>query len=978
MRTLWALLPFTRGRRSAMAGGLAGTLLVTVAELARPFPLKLVLDRLLVAGGPPLEVDARLVAGVAALVVAIAVVGAAGEYLTDAWMRRAGEHVVHDLRVALYAHLHRLSLRYHHRRHAGDLVTRLTGDVNAVGELMSESLVKVVGAVLLLVGMLAVSLALDPVLTLAAAAVTPVLAVATARARRAVKTSARRQRAAEGDIAALSSESLTAIETVKALGSESAGEERLRRRSDERRQAGVAGSAAEGRFGGLVDVLEAVGTGVVLAVGVARVAAGALTPGDLVVMHSYVRRLYRPIRDLARQAGRVARALSRAERIVEVLAADDTLPDRPGAFGHGRAAGALELRDVHFAYADRPPALRGVSLVVAAGTTVAVVGPSGAGKSTLAALLGRFHDPDSGSVLLDGRDLRACSLGWLRSQVAFVLQETALFSGTVAENIGYGTDASREQVVAAARAAGVHEFVAVLPEGYDTPLGPGGVGLSGGQRQRLAIARSLLRDPAVVLLDEPTTGLDAASERTVVASLERLLEGRTTVLVTHSLRLARRADQVVVLEGGRVVEQGSPRRLLAAPSRFRRLAATQGLAPSLRVPAPADPALPQLATLLDPDAVAEVLGRHLDGHHGVDRVSVRYVRYKPGTNAVVDYDVATSAGRSRAVLMVAADRDLARRATGRLGRALAAKVGDRAPGPQPLAFVPELSTLVQWLPLDVWLPALAEPPVELAARAGVMVDEAPECHLVAYKPRRRAVLRVDGHVLKLYADQAAFALAAAALLAGPRLPVRTASPAGLATDLLVTAQEVIDGRPVDDPVAAAAEAGGVLAALHGGRTRRALRRLDPMAAAAATAGTVGALVPPLHGRLERLLRRLHADAPRPEATLCHGDFHARQLLATDSGLALLDLDELGLGPPGGDLATYGAHLLDGTPAGVHRADEALELLIEGYGSRPADLGWHLSAATLRRAVFAFRTEPGSDWPERVEAMVETAEQFAGR
>ncbi|MGH9135640.1 MAG: ABC transporter ATP-binding protein, partial [Acidimicrobiales bacterium] len=583
-RVLW---PFTRGRRTAFASGLAGTLLVTASELARPFPLKFVLDRLLARDATP--VRPAFVVGVAALVVAIALFGAAGTYLAEAGPRRAGEHVVHDLRVAIYAHLQRLSLRYHRRISAGDLVTRLTGDVHAVGELVTESLVKLGGAVLLLAGMLVVGLLLDPILTLAAIAITPLLAVATVVSRRTVKAAARQQRTAEGAIASLATESLTAIDTVKALGNEASEAGRLRGRSEQRRDASVAGVTAESRFAGVVGLLEAVGTAVVLGVGVLRVTAGAISPGDLVVMHSYVRRLYRPLRDLARQTGRVSRSLARGERIAEVLAADETLPERPGAHAGGRSSGHVELRDVHFSYTPGRPALRGLTLDIAPGSTVAIVGTSGAGKSTLAALVGRFYDPDRGAVVLDGHDLRDCSLAWLRTQVGFVLQDTATFSGTVAENIAFGTDATAAQIVTAARVAGADDFVAELPDGYRTDLGAGGANLSGGQRQRLSIARTLLRDPAVVVLDEPTTGLDATSERAVASSIARLLEGRTTILITHALRLARRSDRVIVLDRGRVVDDGRPEDLITGDGAFRRLAVAQGLASPAPPPAPHDP-----------------------------------------------------------------------------------------------------------------------------------------------------------------------------------------------------------------------------------------------------------------------------------------------------------------------------------------------------------------------------------------------------
>jgi ABC-type multidrug transport system fused ATPase/permease subunit len=969
LRLLW---PFTRGRRGAFAGGIAGTLLVTAAELARPFPLKIVVDQLLAAGSAT-GVEAGLVAAVTALVIAIAAAGAAGTYLTDAGMRRAGEHVVHDLRVALYAHLHRLSLRFHHSRQPGDLVTRLTGDVHAVGELVGESLVKVAGAVLLLGGMLVVSLALDPLLTLAAIAVTPVLAFATIVSRRAVKTAARRQRAAEGAIAALSTEALTGIATVKALGSESAEQERLRRRSAERRDAGLAGSATEGRFAGIVDVVEAIGTALVLGLGVLRVSTGALTPGELIVMHSYMRRLYRPLKDLARQGGRTARAMARAERVADVLRADDMLPDKPGAYAGARAAGHVELRDVRFAYDGHRVALRGISLVVPAGTRLAIVGPSGAGKSTLASLLARFHDPDRGAIRLDGRDLRDCSLTWLRDQVGFVLQDTALFSGTVADNISYGVDAPLDQIVAAARVAGAHEFIAALPDGYDTDLGAAGTRLSGGQRQRLSIARALLRDPAVVVLDEPTSGLDVDNEQSVIDALERLLRGRTTVLITHSLRLARRADRVVVLDRGRIAEDGHPDTLLHDAGPFQRLAIAQGVMSAPRLHAPADPALPQLRAILDPDAVADVLARQLADTDTVRTVTIRYVRYKPGTNVVADYEVTTSRGTQRAVLMAAADRNLAKRAADERNVRLAAKVADHDVAPYPLGYAPDPGVLVQWLPLDLWLPTLAERASTLAAGAGVTIDADTPAELVAYKPRRRGVLQANGHVLKLYADEAAFRLAANALLAGPRLPIPTAEPTGIDPCRHVTAQRALSATPIPDPVAVAAEAGTLLAEFHDAPTTRQ-RRLDPLAGAKASATTIAALVPDLRDRTTRLVRRLASSPPAGGPALCHGDFHSRQLVSTPRGLAVLDLDEMGIGAPALDPATYAAHLLDGTPAGLHRSQQALDALLTGYAARPDGLDWHVAAAVLRRAVFPFRTHPGPHWPDQVEAMLTTAER----
>jgi ABC-type multidrug transport system fused ATPase/permease subunit len=285
---------------------------------------------------------------------------------------------------------------------------------------------------------------------------------------------------------------------------------------------------------------------------VIRVSRGELSAGDLIVFVSYTRKASSPMRSFAREAAKLTAALARADRIAEILKTDEVLAD--GTYRGARAAGEIELQGVTFAYAGERPALDGVDLKLAAGKRLALTGASGAGKSTLSALVARFYDPTAGRVLLDGRDVKDCSLEWLREQVAIVLQDTVLFSGSVRENIAYGTEATDTEVVAAATAAAAHEFIRSLPDGYDTELGPQGTGLSGGQRQRIGIARTLLRNPPVIILDEPTTALDADSEDLVLEGLDRLMRGRTCLLITHSPRLARTANQIIELDHGRIVQ----------------------------------------------------------------------------------------------------------------------------------------------------------------------------------------------------------------------------------------------------------------------------------------------------------------------------------------------------------------------------------------------------------------------------------------
>jgi ABC-type multidrug transport system fused ATPase/permease subunit len=550
-----ALMPFLRPEWPALAGAAGATVVLTVVELAKPWPLALVIDKIVRSRGGPFPLsasDIRLLVVVVALVVAIALAEALADYFSDLWLYSAGERITHTLRVAVYEHLHRLSLGYHQRTQKGDLVARVTEDVTSVGDLFAESLGTIAQGVLLLLGMAVVTLAIDPVLALVSFVAIPALGYLSFRYRVRVRQGARVQRAHEGEIASLAGEALSAMAVVKTSGSEHFEGQRVHVRSEERMRVGIQVSRLQARFDGLVGVVSAVATALVIAVGVLRISAGSLSAGGLIVLAAYVRRLNSPLRGIAREATKVSRTMARADRIAEILAVDELLEDRPGAYSGPPARGEIRLEDVTFRYADDRPVVHGLGLDIPAGSCVALMGQSGAGKSTVGALIVRMFDPVSGRVLIDGRDVRDCALAWLRQQVGVVLQDTILFTGTVAENITYGTDAGIDQVVAAARAVAADGFIRSLPEGYDTPLGPQGVGLSGGQRQRIGLARTLVRDPHILVLDEPTTGLDVESEREVITGLRALMRGRTTILITHSAELAAGADRVVVLEHGHV------------------------------------------------------------------------------------------------------------------------------------------------------------------------------------------------------------------------------------------------------------------------------------------------------------------------------------------------------------------------------------------------------------------------------------------
>ncbi|HEY3188494.1 MAG TPA: ABC transporter ATP-binding protein, partial [Solirubrobacteraceae bacterium] len=807
------LRPFLVREWPALGGATVMTVALTAAELARPWPLKLVIDKLLAGhqGGFGLSrSEYTALAGIAALVVVIAAVDAIAQYCSDLWLQTAGERIAHRLRIALYDHLQGLSLRFHQGRQKGDLVTRVTGDVNAIGDLFSQSLGTIAQGLLLVVGMVAVALVLDPLLAGVMCLTLPLLAAVSFGFRRRVRVSSRRQRAQEGEIASRANEALSAMPVVKAFGSEWLERRRVSEPSELRMALGVEVARLQARFDGAVAVVVALGTAAIVVVGVLRVAAGDLTAGDLVVFAAYAQRTNKPMRAVAREWTRVARTLARADRVGEILAADDVLVERPGAYRGPRAAGAIEFDHVSFAYDGSRAALRDISLTIAPAEHVAIIGPSGAGKSTLAALIARFHDPASGRVMIDGRDARDCSLEWLRRQVGVLLQDTVLFTGTVASNIAYGSEASFEEIVEAARLAAAGSFIETMPDGYDTELGPQGVGLSGGQRQRIGIARTLLRDPPILILDEPTTGLDVESEAQVLDGLEGLMRGRTTLIVTHSLALARRAHRVIVVDGGGVVAEGPPETLLADDAPWRRLAATRRRP---RVPAPVDRDLPQLGRLLDAEEMTVALQRSVGSDAEVGDVVVRRVVYRPHDRLTVHYRAKVGDAEHDAVVRAERDGHLEQRSESPAYREVARVVQPRSPAAAPVGYDADLDAIVSWLPFDDRLPAVFLPPQRLVDRlawAGLQLgDEEPTVTTLRYKPRRRAVLRVDGHVLKAYGRQRDYEAALSGAAQGAPAVPTPRFELGL-WDLRVVVRSAVDGAQPPEAAAAAARAGDLL------------------------------------------------------------------------------------------------------------------------------------------------------------------------
>lgn len=551
----------------------------TGVALLKPWPLKFLFDEVLLptgdtAGQNVQQVLFLVVLALAGITVLDSLVGAARSYAQTV----VGERVAAALRTKLYDHLQRLPLGYHERTPTGELTTRLTGDVDKVRALLTVTLVDAATNVLTLAGMAGVMLVLDWELSVALLLVLPLLLLTVAGFRARIRAVEEDSRAIEGDLAAVAQESLVAVKLVKATGREEHESRRFRSRSDAAVAAVLRSARTSAAFVAAVDSVVAVAIAGLVWLGAQRVLAGVLTPGDLVIFTSYLRDFFGPTRALSKLPAQLTRAGVRAARIADTLQRRPEVQDKPDARPAGRPREGLSLDGVGFAYTAGQPVLRDVSLTVPVGATLAVVGPTGAGKSTIAGLLCRLQDPTSGRVLLDGADLRDLTGASLHTQVGLVTQDALLFRASVRDNIAYARPgASAEEVEHAARAAQAHDFVQALPDGYETVLAERGATLSGGQRQRLALARAVLQGCPILVLDEPTTGLDARSEDAVLRALRRVSSDRTTVIITHRMAAAMTADEIVVLDEGRVVERGTHRRLIAAGGLYAEMCLLQGI-----------------------------------------------------------------------------------------------------------------------------------------------------------------------------------------------------------------------------------------------------------------------------------------------------------------------------------------------------------------------------------------------------------------
>jgi ABC-type multidrug transport system fused ATPase/permease subunit len=563
-----------RPHRRTIAVILAALLVQMAMSLAAPWPLKVILDNVVASHRPPRWIDWLLpmlggeskvhIAEAAGIVtVLIALVAGAAFYVASYWTETLGQAVGNDLRVRLYHHLQELSLAYYDTNRVGTILSTLTTDVQTIQSFASASTLSLFTETLTLVGMVVVMFMLRWDFALIALAVMPLLAIFIFRVNKAIRAAVMEVRTRQSDLLATLQEGLQSIEVVQAFSREAYEEQQVRKVSMDTVTAWLKARRVSAMLSPVVGLVVAVCTGLVLWRGGVLILSGAMTAGALTVFLSYLAKFFQPVRELTAMTNTIAQVSVGFQRVLAVCDADKTIPERPAPRPPDPFRGEITFKHVAFGYDPAVPVLRDISFTICPGQMVGIVGATGSGKSTLVSLIPRFRDPDAGSITIDGVDIADYKLHGLRSQIGFVLQDTVLLRGTVRDNISFGRPhATDEEILAAAKMANADEFITRMPKGYCSLVGDRGSTLSGGQRQRIGIARALIRDNPILILDEPTAALDAESEHLVIEALERLMAGRTVITIAHRLSTLRNADKIIVLQEGVVVEDGSHEELL--------------------------------------------------------------------------------------------------------------------------------------------------------------------------------------------------------------------------------------------------------------------------------------------------------------------------------------------------------------------------------------------------------------------------------
>ena len=593
------VLSLVRPYRGTLLIILMAMLVQTAMSVAGPWPLKIILDnvvgshklapwlgdflRPILSGGSKMQIAAAA----AIAVVLIAVLGAIASYIANYYTTGVGQWVANDLRLRTYHHLQQLSLSYYDKHQTGTLLSTITSDVQTIQGFASSSTLGIVVDTFTIVAMLFIMFRLNWDFTLIALAVTPFMLLLVSRFKKAVKKATHEVRKEQSKIVAVVDQGLQSMRVVKAFGRQDLAEQELAEVSRATVDASLKARRVKALLSPMLAITVAVCTAIVLWRGAALILAGVMTIGALTVFLSYLNKFFKPVQALATMTNAIAQAAVAVDRIRGILDADTIIPERPDAREPQALMGEIEFDHVAFGYDAETPVLTDVSFHIKAGQMVGVVGPTGCGKSTVMSLIPRFYDATAGTIKIDGEDIRDYRFHALRDQIGYVLQETVLFEGSVRDNIAYGMKGvTQEKILEAAKLANADEFIARMTHGYDTLVGERGETLSGGQRQRIGIARAIIRNNPILILDEPTAALDTESESLVMEALERLMKGRTVITIAHRLSTIRDADKIIVLKGGIVAEEGTHNELVARGGVYAELYRIQfGTAPTAPVAA---------------------------------------------------------------------------------------------------------------------------------------------------------------------------------------------------------------------------------------------------------------------------------------------------------------------------------------------------------------------------------------------------------